>query len=153
MKRCSKCGQKKPLNKFNKQKASKDGLCAWCRDCSSKYNREYARNHQQEGKKRHKKYVREHREKIKDYQYQWLYGLTSKQRLQIYINQNGCCAICKKATPYDKIKTDHNHKTDKIRGLLCNECNLALGFIEKYFDNIDFILKYLKGHLNAKTFN
>lgn len=41
--------------------------------------------------------------------------------------QNGMCAICKTRPP---IVVDHNHKTNMIRGLLCNRCNTVLGAVE-----------------------
>ena len=50
--------------------------------------------------------------------------------------QGGCCAICKqpptkensRAGQQPKLYVDHCHDTDKIRGLLCNHCNLAIGY-------------------------
>ena len=39
--------------------------------------------------------------------------------------QNGVCAICK--TGGCKLIIDHSHKTNAVRGLLCNACNLGLG--------------------------
>lgn len=55
------------------------------------------------------------------------YNLTLEQHLLMYADQNGCCAICNLAIPYDKIVTDHDHETSKVRGLLCQGCNFAIG--------------------------
>ena len=60
--------------------------------------------------------------------------------------QKGRCAICNN---FEKIRNrnlavDHNHKTKKIRGLLCYRCNILLGFAQ---DDINYLLKavsYLK---------
>lgn len=71
------------------------------------------------------------------------YNLTLYEHLEMYISQNGCCAICKEHVPYDKIDVDHDHKTGKVRGMLCRRCNYGMGFV----DNYEFIRKateYLK---------
>ncbi len=60
----------------------------------------------------------------------YTYGLIPKKRLRMYIDQNGCCAICKEAVSYSEILTDHNHTTGKIRGLLCRRCNSMLGGLD-----------------------
>lgn len=62
------------------------------------------------------------------------YGLEHVDYLRMLEIQNYCCAICGKPettkNPSGGIKplaVDHCHKTGKIRGLLCNTCNTALG--------------------------
>lgn len=42
--------------------------------------------------------------------------------------QNGKCAIC--WTETHDLHVDHNHVTNKVRGLLCRKCNTALHAIE-----------------------
>jgi hypothetical protein len=58
------------------------------------------------------------------------YGLTGAEHRAMYIAQNGQCALCEDPTPYDVIVTDHDHETEKVRGLLCRRCNMFLGWIE-----------------------
>lgn len=59
------------------------------------------------------------------------YGITPDQYNALLDDQNGVCAIC-----YDKCITrawlcvDHDHKTGKVRGLLCSRCNTALGLFK-----------------------
>lgn len=61
--------------------------------------------------------------------------------------QNGCCARCNtQMTGILEPMIDHDHKTGKVRDLLCNECNTALGFFEKHRDEIDEFLAYLDRH-------
>jgi transposase-like protein len=46
------------------------------------------------------------------------------------ITKYGNCPLCDQP---DKLVPDHNHKTGKLRGWLCGNCNRALGVVEKYF--------------------
>lgn len=58
------------------------------------------------------------------------YGLTRETYEQLLDSQNGVCAICKTKEPRGNgpnFHVDHNHATDKVRGLLCHGCNTALG--------------------------
>jgi hypothetical protein len=61
------------------------------------------------------------------------YGITLEDYNQMYDLQSGVCKICGQAeTNGKRIAIDHNHITGKVRGLLCNHCNIGLG---KFFDN------------------
>lgn len=68
------------------------------------------------------------------------YGISIKQYNELFEEQNGCCAICgKHQTVLDRrLCVDHNHKTENIRGLLCQHCNSLLGFA---FDNKEILEK------------
>ena len=59
------------------------------------------------------------------------YGLTPEAKREMLRTQGGVCAICKK-TPASANAThvDHDHKTGRIRGILCNVCNWYLGKID-----------------------
>ncbi len=70
------------------------------------------------------------------------YNLLFEDYQNLKIAQNHKCAICKKRK---KLSVDHDHKTRKVRALLCHKCNLTIGFIEKT-EKLDEILKYLKEH-------
>ena len=41
---------------------------------------------------------------------------------------------------------DHNHTTKKVRGLLCNNCNAALGFAKENVATLELLIKYIKEH-------
>ena len=69
------------------------------------------------------------------------YGLTEEAFLAILDSQGGRCACCGTDTPAGRFNSwhiDHCHKTGKIRGLLCNNCNTGAG---KFGDNLEGILK------------
>lgn len=56
------------------------------------------------------------------------YSITLKEWYKLFEEQGSVCAICGTDRPRGKNwHTDHNHKTKKIRGILCGWCNTALG--------------------------
>lgn len=63
------------------------------------------------------------------YQLKAKYGLTVEQRAAIFSAQGSCCAICKATEPLGRHgwHIDHCHETKKVRGILCQRCNLMLG--------------------------
>ena len=71
------------------------------------------------------------------------YGLTLEETKKIKEKYNGICPICneRKASAID-----HDHKTGKVRGYICNKCNLGLHFMEntKLRERLD---KYLRGEI------
>lgn len=72
------------------------------------------------------------------------YGITAEIYNRMLANQGGVCAICKGPPTVRKVfYIDHNHKTGKVRGLLCHQCNIALGHIENSHKSF---LTYLKEH-------
>ena len=58
------------------------------------------------------------------------YGMTPDDHQMLYIFQNGKCAICKQHIDYNKVCTDHDHKTGKVRGLLCQRCNIWMAAVD-----------------------
>ena len=73
------------------------------------------------------------------------YGLTETEYNRIYSKQRGLCAIC--GTHAIDLNcflcVDHNHKTGKIRGLLCNKCNTGLGMFAESRGNLIKAIQYL----------
>jgi hypothetical protein len=66
--------------------------------------------------------------------------------------QGGLCKICSLDFEKENKKPviDHNHDTGKLRGILCQNCNMQLGHIErskiKNFLFMDKAIEYLKLH-------
>jgi len=74
------------------------------------------------------------------------YNLTTDDYNKLLLNQNKVCAICNKES-YRNLCVDHDHKTGKIRALLCDLCNTGLG---KFKDNTELLEKailYLKKYV------
>jgi len=60
------------------------------------------------------------------------YNMTLEQWNLLYFNQNGICANphCDKVMVGGDTHVDHDHETEKVRGLLCARCNTDLGRLE-----------------------
>jgi hypothetical protein len=76
------------------------------------------------------------------------YGITLDEHTQMYENQNGVCATCKKPGDgkWKKLCVDHDHKTGKVRQLLCRRCNMVLGQVFDDISLFDEYIKYLQKH-------
>ena len=73
------------------------------------------------------------------------YGITLVEYDEMFEKQNGVCVICKQSDiTGQRLSVDHNHKTGKIRGLLCHRCNLWLGVFENSHGLFKEFEKYLK---------
>jgi hypothetical protein len=57
-------------------------------------------------------------------------GITPEQLVDCYERQEGCCAICKIEVALIDSAIDHNHNTGEFRGVLCKQCNRALGMFK-----------------------
>lgn len=75
-------------------------------------------------------------------------GITQRKRDKLIEDQGGKCAICFKLFNYNNWKTspciDHDHETNRYRGMLCNGCNVALGFIQDNAETCLSMAEYLK---------
>lgn len=72
-------------------------------------------------------------------------NMTVSRYNELFKSQKGCCAIC--ATKQDDLKrslcVDHNHSTGEVRGLLCDACNRALGYLKDSTDLLSKCINYL----------
>lgn len=60
------------------------------------------------------------------------YGITQVEYDLLYAAQGGRCAICRRAIgKVKRLAVDHDHKTGKVRGLLCGPCNNMLGLVAR----------------------
>ena len=70
------------------------------------------------------------------------YGLTDAQLDAV--EAPGKCATCDKTTD---LVIDHDHATGVVRGLLCRECNLALGHAKDSIETLSRLIGYLQENL------
>ena len=106
MKQCSSCSEIKKGVKYSASKESTDGLRGICKECHGHVN-----------SKR-------------------VYGVDREKYNEMFISQEGRCKICKTEdcskvnSAVSKFAIDHCHTTNKVRGLLCDACNKALGLFK-----------------------
>ncbi len=79
------------------------------------------------------------------------YGITFSEYEDMLKQQRGVCAICgdgKKHKTQKYLHIDHNHKTSKVRGLLCIRCNTIIGNCKEDVDILQRAIKYIYKHLD-----
>lgn len=139
---CSLCSTEKPASEFSSLTHVKDGLNSRCKLCC-------AAN------------MRQRRSKIKPAadkaaKTKYRYGITIEQYNEMLEQQQGLCAVCERPeTRRDgwnrestrALGVDHSHKTGKVRGLLCGNCNTAIAFLDDNVLLLQRIADYLEGKL------
>lgn len=143
---CLKCNTIKSKTDFYVNK--KNVISAHCKCCVKGAVNKYRKNNpdkikfSKEQYKERRKIVRKDSER--KYYLKNKYNLLEGDYKLMYDNQNGGCKLCDKKVEYKKLHIDHCHTSNKIRGLLCSNCNLGLG---NFKDNIETLLRavdYLK---------
>lgn len=140
MKQCSKCKEFKSLDLFYNHNKNKDGKRCRCKSCNSidaKEHRKKILNDDYLGTR-----LKERTKNLKS-----KFGISLEEYSLKLEQQKGVCAICDGLCKSGKrLAVDHDHKTGKIRDLLCNNCNGGLG---KFQDNPELLIKaadYLRKH-------
>lgn len=76
-------------------------------------------------------------------------GFTSNDYDALLLKQEGVCAAC--GQPQKRyLHVDHDHKTGKVRGLLCTNCNAALGLLHDDPAIIRKLLQYILLHVKEE---
>ena len=86
------------------------------------------------------------KEKIRESNLKQRYNLSIEEYENLLRSQNGQCKICKatKNKSNRRLSVDHCHKSGKIRGLLCNHCNVAIGMLKDNPELLKQAISYLK---------
>lgn len=142
---CTKCKCAKKLTSFY---TDKKRIRSICKSCDKKAlsiwrinNRDKLRAHCRNWYKKNKCVRREYSIKTR-------FGITTKQYENMLHDQGYKCGICGKNQSLFKkrFSIDHNHETGKIRGLLCPQCNVALGLFKDNQEILISAAKYVTKH-------
>ncbi len=127
-KRCYTCLIEKGTREFYRDKRSPDGFSASCKACKQPSVRN--------------RWVRRYKITLEEYE-------------ALFVAQNGVCAIC--GLPECgrihghslSLAVDHDHQTGKVRGLLCHQCNRAVGMLHNNPDFFESGARYLRQNQEA----
>lgn len=166
MKKCNRCDTEKPLTEFRKASKESDGHQYSCRLCTQKMTRLSRAKHYEAEKERawerrhstpeklsahnaRSKSWRTHNpDKEKDIHLKKKYGITLITYREMLDIQEGKCAICQQhqSEKSRDLSVDHDHATGIVRGLLCGNCNFAIGYLGDNPDNCIRAAAYLAFH-------
>lgn len=169
---CRVCEQTKDAADFYKHPDGKSGLHPWCKECVKKdirIRKERDPDHVREINNRAtKKWKNNNRQKFRQSTERWRkrnpelmffysYGISHEEFKSMLNLQDNKCAIC--SSPFSgrcDQRVDHNHsccnKRGKklcgkcIRGILCNNCNTAIGMLKDDPKLCDLAAAYLRGY-------
>jgi hypothetical protein len=150
---CAPCTIKSGLEKLNNEELmapyrikekQKKRLNIWRKKNPERYQKQYKND---TSRQRSREYYHDNKDKLKDNYLQKKYGITLESYNSLLEEQDQKCKICNTRCSTGKsLAVDHNHETEKIRGLLCKNCNVGLGL---FFDNINLLesaILYLKSN-------
>jgi hypothetical protein len=161
---CCACGAVKPLSEFRKQGKYRRGRCKPClveyqRDWyerNKEHARAYAREYQNQPDRleQRRKYNRERyqrstvvRERVRSEYLYRTFGLTLDEYNELLVKQAGKCAVCQKLCKSGRqLAVDHDHITNRVRGLLCMNCNRAIGWLQDDPELIAAAMRYVLTH-------
>lgn len=129
---CTRCRQLKPAADFTKDRRRAHGLALHCRPCRKLDHAE--RPEAEKGRSLRR-----------------LYDLSREEYDRLFEDQGGVCAICRQPETrlhrgrVRMLSVDHDHTTGRVRGLLCRNCNSAIGLLGDDPDLLRSALAYLEG--------
>jgi Recombination endonuclease VII len=145
---CYTCGKRKPEIEMHIERGHTRHLCKCCRN---KKRRAVART--KEGREKNRAACETFRTSIhpsgltngRVAELKKKFGLTPEEFKTMLAAQNGRCKICKEPLSAGKggSVVDHNHTTERVRGLLCNGCNSGIGWFKEDIDRMYAAIDYL----------
>lgn len=146
--RCWECGETKHVTEFPRHKREPNGRHGLCKSCHAA--RERQRRHDNP-----ELFLERKRTIGKNWELQRYYGISLDQYAAMVAAQNGGCAICGRTADDGGrfLCVDHDHRCcpakkrscgQCIRGLLCSNCNRALGWLNDDPDLVEKAARYLR---------
>lgn len=115
-----------------------DDNCVWMKQYKSPYCQNCNREIKNEWDKANP-------EKVRDKHFRRKYGISLEQYNELFELQEGKCAICNQESE-KPLHVDHDHRTNKVRELICNNCNCALGMVDDNIEILESMISYLYKH-------
>ena len=130
-KQCSACKETKPVAEFHRSTSSPDGLRGNCRSCVRAQNISWRKRNPEKKRAQNRRSQR-----VLNYT---KFGLTEATYLEMLAAQGGGCAICGAPPGVKRLHIDHDHSCCPgqfscgpcVRGLLCSNCNTAIGLMRE----------------------
>lgn len=167
LKKCKTCKEILTINNFYEDPKSRDKLFYSCKKCYNTYRknnrdknplseeqlekkREKGRIYYSNNKERKSEYSKNNRKfntrAYKNREFKSKYGISIDIYDNILENQGNSCAICKihKSLFNYWLVVDHCHTTGKVRGILCRNCNLAIGYFKDNIESIKNSIIYIE---------
>jgi len=146
-KSCQECKKFKTFKEF-----ANGGLSNICKKCKNKKKKNYYIKGKYKSNYIKKNKISKHPGKSGSKEYARSvallsnYGITLQDYNNMFMEQEGSCWICGiSQLELDKpLSVDHDHTTGKVRGLLCNNHNVALGLFKDNIELLEKAIKYLK---------
>jgi hypothetical protein len=125
---CADCGKDKPLDQFPRNESGPDGRHFYCKPCQNA---------------RRDASVRRHYGSNRNYHLFRKYGLRPGEVELLIEQQGGVCALCGDRAA---VQVAHDHRTGKVRGVLCLLCNAGLGALKDDPEIIRQAIAYLEAN-------
>ena len=130
-KTCTRCSTERNIKEFDKHKYGRRNTCKYCRQAVNRAAYQTKKNSPELKASNHARQI-----KVQ-------YGISIEQYNEMLKRQNGVCKICKSENNR-RLCVDHCHKTGRIRGLLCDNCNKAMGILGDDPVRLRLCAKYLE---------
>jgi hypothetical protein len=170
MKKCRNCHEVKNFSDFWKDRSRSDGHHSYCKECRKRFEKEGFPYRPKKIIKN--KSLCRHCGKYKNFSDFYIrpetnspysyckecnqikrrkrtvekYGISIELYEKVAKEQNNKCKICDQQNSgrTNFLVVDHNHKTEEFRGLLCANCNTAIGMAQENIDILQKMINYLK---------
>ena len=144
---CSKCKVEKRASDFTPLKGSGDGLYSYCKACKAEMVRAYVQRNPEEVRRRarERKATPSGRLRVRKSNLKQSFGISKSEFDRKWRDQGKTCAICgaRRRRGEPVFALDHDHATGMIRGILCHNCNRALGLANDDIRLLERAIKYL----------
>lgn len=111
------------------------------------YRKEYYNKNKEYYAKKHKDWLSKNKEVARFHKMKATYGkfgFTKELYEKMLVESGGRCAICSKLPTSKGLFLDHDHKSGKLRGLICSRCNTVLGMVNDDIMILGLAIKYLQ---------